>query len=111
MKTNNRQHRIGQAADKARTLFVACKISLRVYNQRLRRLERLQGEKDKMLIGQMSVPQMREWVKDCVWADIGDDADVDDLTDAQILKGVARFYDGGIDAFVRDSSPNAKVQP
>lgn len=51
------------------------------------------------------VPQMRDWVKECSWADIQDDYDVDGLADEEILLGVERFYDGGIDAFVRDNQP------
>jgi hypothetical protein len=42
---------------------------------------------------------MRGWAADCGWLD----ADMlDDYTDAQIVRGVARHYDGGVDQFCRD---------
>jgi hypothetical protein len=44
----------------------------------------------------------RDWIKDCDWADIEDDEDVDDLTDEQVEKAVQRFYDGGISNFKHD---------
>lgn len=51
------------------------------------------------------LPQMREWVKDCVWRDVEDADDVDEMPDQHILRGIQRFYDGGINAFMRDSQP------
>lgn len=39
-----KEHRIGRAADRARDLFVACTIGLRVYRQHLKRLEIIQNE-------------------------------------------------------------------
>ena len=45
---------------------------------------------------------MRDWLKDCVWADM-DSADVNDLSDSAILRGINRHYDGGVDQFRADA--------
>ena len=42
---------------------------------------------------------MRRWVADCVWQD----EDLSDITDKQLLAGIARHYVGGIAQFVQDS--------
>lgn len=44
----------------------------------------------------------RDWIKDCDWADIEDDEDVDDLTDKEVENGIKKFYDGGITSFKKD---------
>lgn len=44
--------------------------------------------------------EARGWISDCMW---GDDVDLDELTDAQVERGIARHYDGGITQFVADS--------
>jgi hypothetical protein len=43
--------------------------------------------------------EARIWIAGCEWADI-DEIDAEDLSDAQALSGIARKYDGGLDAFV-----------
>ncbi len=43
---------------------------------------------------------MREWISDCQWREL-DAADVGELTDAEVIEGVRRHYDGGITAFMR----------
>jgi hypothetical protein len=45
----------------------------------------------------------REWVKDCAWADVEEDEDVDDMSNEEIVDGIERHYDGGWDQFVADS--------
>jgi hypothetical protein len=42
---------------------------------------------------------MRGWVSDCQW---DDDVDADDLTDAEVVSGVQRHYDGGVAGFLGD---------
>jgi len=42
--------------------------------------------------------EARGWIGDCQWADL-EDGDVEDLTDAQALSGIARKYQGGLKAF------------
>lgn len=51
---------------------------------------------------QQELKLARDWIKDCDWADIEDDQDVDELTDKQVEKAVRRFYDGGISNFKKD---------
>lgn len=48
----------------------------------------------------------RDWVADCVWADLDAD-DVTELTDVQVTRGIARHYDGGVAQFIADSEPYA----
>lgn len=45
--------------------------------------------------------EARGWIADCAWADL-DPEDIDDLTDEQVLRGIARNYDGGIAGFKAD---------
>lgn len=47
--------------------------------------------------------EMRGWVSDCVWSDLDSD-EIADLSDEQIMRGVARKYDGGIAQFIADGS-------
>jgi len=47
------------------------------------------------------VLQMREWVDDCHWSD---DCETEDFSDAQIIRGVNRFFDGGLEAFLETCS-------
>lgn len=46
--------------------------------------------------------QARDWIKDCIgtWRDIESDEEVDELTDAEVLKGIERHYCGGVAAFI-----------
>jgi hypothetical protein len=44
--------------------------------------------------------QARAWLGECYW---GDEPDFSELTDAEVKRGVGRFYDGGWPAFVADS--------
>jgi hypothetical protein len=41
----------------------------------------------------------REWLKECAWDDI-EMEEFDELTDAQIERGIKRHFDGGLDAFL-----------
>ena len=40
--------------------------------------------------------QMRDWVSECVWSE---DCETAEFTDAEILRGVNRHFDGGIAEF------------
>lgn len=56
------------------------------------------------------IKQMRNWAKDCQWAD-GEGPDfIDELTDLQIVRGVAKHYAGGLSQFISDCEP-AKIPP
>ncbi len=45
------------------------------------------------------IKYMREWLSDCVWADM-DAEDFADLSDAVIVRGVAKHYAGGVAEFL-----------
>jgi hypothetical protein len=43
--------------------------------------------------------EARGWIGDCQWEDLTAD-DIEDLSDAQALSGIARKYEGGLHAFI-----------
>jgi len=47
------------------------------------------------------IQAMREWISDCQWADIDEDTE---LTEWEILRGVALNYEGGLAAFISDNT-------
>jgi hypothetical protein len=55
------------------------------------------------------IKQMRDWIKDCQWADLPDEAAVDELSDEEVLRGIQNNYDGGIKDFLRGSNSQAQV--
>ena len=44
----------------------------------------------------------REWVSECTWKE--DPEDLEDLTDAEVRRGVNRHYEGGWQQFVQDTN-------
>jgi hypothetical protein len=44
---------------------------------------------------------MRAWAADCEWIDA---AALAEYTDAQIVRGIARHYDGGLEQFLADGA-------
>jgi len=55
------------------------------------------------------IKQMRDWIKDCQWQDLPDEAAVDELSDEEVLRGIQNNYDGGIRDFLRGSNSQAQV--
>jgi len=51
------------------------------------------------------IDEMKEWVKDCQWRDIYDEDDVDELSIHEILRGVNKYYGGGLEEFIRNNLP------
>ncbi len=51
------------------------------------------------------IGQMRDWLKDCQWADMEQDQ-FDLLTDQQVIDGVKCHYDGGLEAFLKSFELN-----
>jgi len=45
----------------------------------------------------------RDWIADCGWADLDTDGAAE-LTDAEVLRGVERHYEGGLRAFAADGA-------
>lgn len=43
---------------------------------------------------------MRDWILDCVWADLESD-DVTELSDEEVVRGVRAHFDGGITGFLQ----------
>lgn len=50
--------------------------------------------------------EARAWVADCLggWTDLEDEDDISALSDEELLIGVNRHYDGGIDSFLTNCS-------
>ena len=48
---------------------------------------------------QATIKAMRDWIADCSWLDLPPE-EVADLTEAEVLAGVARHYAGGVEAFL-----------
>ena len=46
----------------------------------------------------------REWIIECLgtWRDIESEEDVEELSDAQVIKGIEKHYNGGIQQFIQD---------
>lgn len=44
--------------------------------------------------------QMREWAKDCQWAEDYTPEEIDELPDMTILRGIDANYDGGVYDFI-----------
>lgn len=49
--------------------------------------------------GPATIKAMRDWIADCSWPDLPPD-EVADLTDDEVIAGVRRHFDGGLDAFL-----------
>ena len=67
-------------------------------------LFRIKGEDHE--VSENAVSEARAWVADCLggWADLDDEGDVDALSDRDLMVGVDRNYDGGIEEFLRNNS-------
>lgn len=51
------------------------------------------------------ISAMRDWAKDCQWAEEQGSEFIDELTDLQIIAGVEKHYDGELEQFVKDCVP------
>jgi len=47
------------------------------------------------------VAEMRGWLSDIMWADV-EPEELAELSDAEVVAGVRRHYEGGLAAFLRD---------
>jgi len=56
------------------------------------------------------IQQMRNWVKDCQWRDVSDESDIDDMSDEEILRGIQKHYEGGVNQFLRDMEPKSAIE-
>ena len=63
-------------------------------------LARIECEWPKLLSNKEAIAAMREWIKDCVWADM-EESDMNEISDIEVVRGVARHYAGGIAEFLR----------
>lgn len=50
------------------------------------------------------IDQMRAWITDSIgsWKDIEDEDDVANLTDDEVLAGINKAYETGLEGFLRD---------
>lgn len=51
-----------------------------------------------LFITTQHIEYMREWVSDCLWIESEDE--IDEMTDKQIIMGVAKHFDGGLPSFL-----------
>jgi hypothetical protein len=58
------------------------------------------SENESIIISPEDIKQMRDWAEECQWAD---DCEIADFSDAEVIRGVNRFYEGGLIQFQRDS--------
>lgn len=54
---------------------------------------------DRITLTAAEIAEARAWIADCMWADL-EPEDIAELSDAVVISGVARFFDGGLAAFV-----------
>lgn len=54
---------------------------------------------ERITLNAAELAEARSWIGDCEWRDL-EPEDVAELTDAEIMRGVARHYDGGLAAFI-----------
>jgi hypothetical protein len=56
---------------------------------------------DPIMINPAMINEMRAWIADCAWRDL-EPEEIDDLSDATVLRGIVRHYSGGIAQFIAD---------
>ena len=47
------------------------------------------------------IEDAKAWILDCEWGDL-DAEDIPELSDTEVINGIARNYDGGIEGFILD---------
>jgi hypothetical protein len=47
------------------------------------------------------IEDAKAWILDCQWGDL-EEEDISELSDTEVINGIARNYDGGIDQFILD---------
>lgn len=51
------------------------------------------------------IHEARNWIADCQWGESDEDPDFyKDLTPFQVMRGINKFYDGGITQFIKDNN-------
>ena len=50
---------------------------------------------------QEQIAAAKAWILDCQWGDL-EEEDVPELSDTEVINGIARNYAGGIDQFILD---------
>jgi hypothetical protein len=50
---------------------------------------------------QEQIAAAKAWILDCQWEDL-DEEDIPELSDTEVINGIARNYDGGIKGFILD---------
>lgn len=48
-----------------------------------------------------NIADAREWISDCEWGNL-DPEDIAELSDIDIVRGVAKYYSGGWEEFLRN---------
>ncbi len=60
---------------------------------------RIECEWPKLLTDKAAITAMRDWIKDCPWGDM-EESDIDELSDIEVIRGVANHYSGGVKEFL-----------
>jgi hypothetical protein len=50
---------------------------------------------------QEQIAAAKAWILDCQWGDL-EEEDISELSDTEVINGIARNYDGGIEGFILD---------
>jgi hypothetical protein len=53
------------------------------------------------IMTRQQIEDAKSWILDCEWGDL-DAEDVPELSDTEVINGIARNYGGGIDQFILD---------
>jgi hypothetical protein len=48
------------------------------------------------------IREAKSWLSDLLFADV-DEEDIEEMSDLEIVQGVARHYDGGIEQFIKNN--------
>lgn len=54
-----------------------------------------------MNLSQEELTLARDWIKECIWREDFTEEEVDELSDEEVEKGIARHFSGGIEEFKR----------
>ena len=57
----------------------------------------IQTETGHVFLTATNIQDARDWAADCEWSDV---SDVNELTDREIVAGIAQHFDGGWDGFL-----------
>jgi hypothetical protein len=60
----------------------------------------IQTKNGHLFLTAENIQDAKDWARDCTWSDMESDDSFNDLTDPEIIYGIARHFDGGWDGFL-----------